>query len=46
MQQGDTEAKKGENSHTIVEKDERSDTQNEKVDSKSENTSQREMMII
>ena len=47
MQQGDTEAKKGDikgdikNSHTIVEKDERSDTQNEKVDSKSENTTKR-----
>ena len=40
MQQGETEAKKGDikNSHTIVEKDERSDTQNEKVGSKSENT--------
>ena len=39
MQQGDTQAKKGniKDSHTTVKKDERSDTQNEKVDSKGEN---------
>ena len=39
MQQGDTQAKKGniKDSHTTVKKDERSDIQNEKVDSKSEN---------